>query len=281
MSGLKGIGVLGAGCSQMDMSELEPLIQVRNITREYPAKGPGVVVAVDDVSLDVFPKETLGLAGPSPSGKSTIGKIILGLVRPTSGSVTFEGHEITKLSEKEMRPFRRQMQMVFQNPLAALNPRKTIGASIELPMINFAVGTSNKRKERVAELLRLVGLEPKHAERYPHEFSGGQAQRIGIARALAAEAKFILLDEPVSALDVSIQAQILNLLKDLQERLGLTYLFVANNLNVVQHVSDRVAIIREGRIVELAPKDRLFKSPKAPYTRELLSAVLSLHEKSR
>ena len=197
---------------------MDPLISVRNLRKEFPPKdGKDTVVAVDDVSFDIMPGDTFGLAGPSPSGKSTIGRMILGLLKPSSGSVLIEGTDITTLDERAMRPFRRRMQIVFQNPLACLNPRKTIGASLELPMINFAMGTGAERKARVAELLRLVGLEPQHAERYPHEFSGGQAQRIGIARALAADAKFIFLDEPVSALDVSIQAQILNLLSDLQE----------------------------------------------------------------
>ena len=183
------------------------------------------------------------------------------------------------LGEGELRPLRRQMQIVFQNPLACLNPRKTVGASLELPMINFGMGTRRQRRSRVAELLRLVGLEPQHAERYPHELSGGQAQRIGIARALAADAKFIFLDEPVSALDVSIQAQILNLLKELQEDLRLTYLFVANNLNVVQSISDRIAIIRGGNILEVSSTAELFEAPRDPYTRQLLSAVLSLHDR--
>ena len=231
------------------------------------------------MSFDVIRGETFGLAGPSPSGKSTVGRIILGLLKPTTGEVFVGDTDITRLGEREMRPFRRQMQIVFQNPLACLNPRKTVGASLELPMINFRSGTRRQRKSRVAELLRLVGLEPRHAERYPHEFSGGQAQRIGIARALAADARFIFLDEPVSALDVSIQAQILNLLKDLQAELGLTYLFVANNLNVVQSISDRIAIIRGGRILEVSPTAELFQAPRDPYTRELLSAVLSLHER--
>ena len=262
---------------------MDPLVSVRNLRKEFPPKGgkdrQDAIVAVDDVSFDIMPGDTFGLAGPSPSGKSTIGRMVLGLLKPSSGSVFVEGTDITALDERAMRPFRRRMQIVFQNPLACLNPRKTIGASIELPMINFAMGTGAERKARVAELLRLVGLEPQHAERYPHEFSGGQAQRIGIARALAADAKFIFLDEPVSALDVSIQAQILNLLADLQEKLGLTYLFVANNLNVVQCISNRIAIIRGGRILEMAATPELFESPQDPYTRRLLSAVLSLHER--
>ena len=259
---------------------MEPLISVRGLRKEFPAKeGKGTIVAVDDVSFDIMPGDTFGLAGPSPSGKTTIGRMILGLLEPSAGSVVIEGTDITALDERAMRPFRRRMQIVFQNPLACLNPRKTIGASLELPMINFAMGTGAERRNRVAELLRMVGLEPVHAERYPHEFSGGQAQRIGIARALAADARFIFLDEPVSALDVSIQAQILNLLTDLQEKLGLTYLFVANNLNVVQCISNRIGIIRGGKILEMAATTELFDAPQDPYTRRLLSAVLSLHER--
>ena len=257
-----------------------PIIQVKNVRKEFPAKGGGVLLAVDDVSFDVMPQQIFGLAGPSPSGKSTIGRIILGLLKPTAGSVIVNGTDITQLGERELRNnIRRQMQMVFQNPLASLNPRLTVGSSLELPMINFRTGGSKQRKARVAELLRLVGLEPMHAERYPHEFSGGQCQRIGIARALAADAKFIFLDEPVSALDVSIQAQILNLLKDLQEQLGLTYLFVANNLNVVQYFSDQIAIIRQGKILEQSSTNDLFAMPQDPYTKKLLSAVLSLHDR--
>jgi ABC-type oligopeptide transport system ATPase subunit len=253
-----------------------PLVSVRNLRKEFPGKTGGRIVAVEDVSFDVMARETFGLAGPSSSGKSTIGRMILGLLSPTAGSVAFEGAEITSMQPRELLSVRRHMQIVFQNPLASLNPRRTIGASIELPMINFRLGNARQRRARVAELLSLVGLEPKHSERYPHEFSGGQAQRIGIARALATNARFLFLDEPVSALDVSIQAQILNLLKELQERLGLTYLFVANNLNVVQHVSDRVAIIKDGRIIEMAAARDLFDAPQDEYTKTLMSAVLSL-----
>ena len=260
-------------------AKLETLVQLKNLCMEFHDKGGKKNIAVDDVSFDIFSGETFGLAGPSPSGKSTIGRVILGLIKPTSGRILFEGKDITQLDELQLLLLRRKMQMVFQNPLSSLNPRKTIGSSLELPLINFKLGSSKERKHRIAELLRTVGLEPKHAERYPHEFSGGQAQRIGIARALAADAKFIFLDEPVSALDVSIQAQILNLLKDLQDKFNLTFLFVANNLNVVQYFSDRVAIIREGKILELSSTAELFKNPQNSYTKELLSAVLSLHSK--
>jgi ABC-type oligopeptide transport system ATPase subunit len=260
----------------MNSPKAIPLVSVRSLRKEFPAKMGGTLVAVEDVTFDVMPRETFGLAGPSSSGKSTIGRLILGLLQPTAGTVAFDGAEITEMRPHELRALRRHMQIVFQNPLASLNPRKTIGASIELPMINFSLGNARQRRARIAELLSLVGLEPKLAERYPHEFSGGQAQRIGIARALATNAKFLFLDEPVSALDVSIQAQILNLLKDLQEQLGLTYLFVANNLNVVQYVSNRVAIIKDGRIIEMAAARSLFDSPQDEYTKRLMSAVLSL-----
>jgi ABC-type oligopeptide transport system ATPase subunit len=260
----------------MNQPDAIPLVRVRNLRKEFPAKAGGKTVAVDHVSFDVMAQETFGLAGPSSSGKSTIGRMILGLLQPTAGTIAFEGSDITQMRRHELRAARRHMQIVFQNPLASLNPRKMIGASIELPMINFDLGSAKQRRARVAELLSLVGLEPKHAERYPHEFSGGQAQRIGIARALATNAKFLFLDEPVSALDVSIQAQILNLLKELQERLGLTYLFVANNLNVVQYVSNRVAIIKDGRIIEMAAARSLFDAPQDEYTKTLMSAVLSL-----
>lgn len=263
----------------MKMNDTRLLIQVKNISKHFSAKGGGKVVAVDNVSFDIMREETFGLVGPSPSGKSTIGRIILSLIKPTSGEVIFDGQVISKLSEGKMRALRCQMQMVFQNPLGSLNPKKTIGSNLELPMINFGIGNPKQRKERVAETLHLVGLEEKHAERYPHEFSGGQCQRLAIARALMTEPKFIFLDEPVSALDVSIQAQILNLLKELQKKLSLTYLFVANNLNVVQFISDRVAVVNAGKIIEMAPTTELFSSQKQPYTKDLLSAILSLHER--
>ena len=257
---------------------MEALIKLEKLSMEFTENNGEKTIAVDDVTFEIFNGETFGLAGPSPSGKSTIGRLILGLIKPTSGRIIFEGKDVSQQDENQMLLLRRKMQMVFQNPLSSLNPRKTIGNSLELPLINFKLGSSEERKHRIADLLRTVGLEPKHAERYPHEFSGGQAQRIGIAWALAANAKFIFLDEPVSALDVSIQAQILNLLKELQDEFQLTYLFVANNLNVVQYFSDRVAIIKEGRILELSPTDVLFKNPRDPYTKKLLSAVLSLHK---
>ena len=251
------------------------MIEVRNVTKEFSASG-GRVTAVRDVSFEVYEGETFGLAGESGGGKSTLGRMIMGLIRPTSGDVLFEGRSIADLSAGDFRLLRRRMQMVFQNPLGALNPRKTVGASVELPLINFGLGTARERRRRVAELLDMVGLDASQAERYPHEFSGGQAQRIGIARALASDPSFIFLDEPVSALDVSIQAQVLNLLKDLQRRLGLTYLFVAHNLNVVHFMCDRSAVVRAGEIVEMGSTREMFREPKHDYTRRLLSAVLEV-----
>ena len=260
------------------MTNQDPLVEVRNVIKDFQGEKGGKVAAVKGVTFDIMRGETFALAGESGGGKTTVGRMILGLIAPTSGQVTFDGQDITELAPSAMRPLRQRMQMVFQNPLGALNPRKTVGASLELPLINFAVGSAAARRERIAELLDLVGLEARHAERYPHEFSGGQAQRIGIARALALEPDFVFLDEPVSALDVSIQAQILNLLKDLQERLGLTYLFVAHNLNVVQFMGDRSAIMQGGEIVEMGSTEEVFRSPKQAYTRKLLAAVLDLKQ---
>ncbi len=256
------------------MTNRDALVEVRDLIKDFPGERGGTVAAVSGVTFDILRGETFALAGESGGGKTTVGRMILGLIAPTAGRVLFDGREITGLAPEAMRPLRRRMQMVFQNPLGALNPRKTIAASLELPLINFGTGSAAARRTRVAELLDMVGLEVGDGERYPHEFSGGQAQRIGIARALALEPDFVFLDEPVSALDVSIQAQILNLLKDLQERLGLTYLFVAHNLNVVQFMADRSAIMRAGEIVEMGPTGELFRSPKGAYTRKLMSAIL-------
>ena len=251
-----------------------PLIEVRGIRKEFRAQDGGTNVAVDDVSFDIARGETFGLAGMSASGKSVVGRIIMNLIKPTAGEVLFEGRSITRLSRQEMSPVRAQMQIVFQNPLASLNPRRTARASLELPLITFAFGDARKRRDRIVELLDLVGLSARHAQYYPHEFSGGQCQRLGIARALATSPKFVFLDEPVSALDVSIQAQILNLLKELQKRLGLTYLFVANNLNVLHHVADRVAILNKGSVVEIQSTQDLFERPREEITRDLLSAMV-------
>ena len=251
-----------------------PLVEVRNLTKEIQRPDQDRIKAVDDVSFDILRGETFGLAGLSGSGKSLIGRLILNLLPPTSGEVRFESEPITGLGAAGMQRIRPRMQMVFQNPLASMNPRKTAGSSLELPLLNFGIGNARERKERISELLDMVGLSPRHAQYYPHEFSGGQCQRLGIARALASEPRFVFLDEPVSALDVSIQAQMLNLLQDLQERLGLTYLLVANNLNVLYFVSDRIAVLDAGRIVELADTETLFHAPKTRLSRQLLSAIV-------
>ncbi len=259
----------------------DPLVEVRGLTREVSVPGGGRTRVVDDVSFSIRRGETFGLAGMSGSGKSLIGRMILNLIPATAGEVRFEGEPITGLTARGLRRVRPRMQMVFQNPLASMNPRKTAGSSLELPLINFGYGNARARRARVAELLDMVGLSPRHAQYYPHEFSGGQCQRLGIARALASEPRFVFLDEPVSALDVSIQAQMLILLQDLQDRLGLTYLFVANNLNVLYFVSDRIAVLDAGRIVELADTERLFRSPGTELSRQLLSAIVLFEGRHR
>lgn len=256
-----------------------PLLEVRNLKTYYPVRG-GIlrrvvawVKAVDGVSFTVYEGETLGLVGESGCGKTTVGKSILRLIEPTAGEVFFDGKNVLQLRGAALQALRREMQIVFQDPYASLDPRLPVGESIMEGLRIHGIGTPKERRERVEELLRRVGLEPYHAYRYPHEFSGGQRQRIGIARALAVQPRFIVLDEPVSALDVSIQAQILNLLMDLQEEYGLTYLFVAHNLAVVEHISHRVAVMYLGKLVELAPTEVLFNQPLHPYTYALLSAV--------
>jgi oligopeptide transport system ATP-binding protein len=257
----------------------ETLLQVRNLKKYYPIRGGvfgrkiGEVKAVDDVSFAVKKGETLGIVGESGCGKSTTGRSILRLEEPTAGEVEFEGANLTKLSGEEMRRMRRELQMVFQDPFASLNPRQTAGSIIEEPLIVHGLGDAKERKEKVKELLSVVGLDSYHAGRYPHQFSGGQRQRIGIARALAVNPKLIVADEPVSALDVSIQSQVLNLLEDLQETYDLTYLFIAHDLSVVRHISDRVGVMYLGRMVELADRDELYEHPIHPYTQALLSAV--------
>jgi ABC-type oligopeptide transport system ATPase subunit len=257
-----------------------PLVEVRALRKEFPAPGRGVQVALQDVSLRIGCGEALGLAGMSGAGKSTLGRIILGLDRPTSGDVLFEGRSILGLDGADLRAVRSRMQMVFQNPLASMNPRRTARSIVEMPLKAGAMGNAAERRERVRELLDLVGLNPRHAEYYPHEFSGGQCQRLGIARALATNPKFLFLDEPVSALDVSIQAQILNLLKSLQEHFRLTYLLVANNLTVARFIADRIAIMGGGRIVEMGSTEAIFGSPQHRITQDLLAAILSLERRS-
>jgi len=231
------------------------------------------VQAVDDVSFKIHKGETLGLVGESGCGKSTTGRTIIRLYEPTDGSIIFKGEDITKLNSSEMKKYRKAIQMIFQDPYASLNSRMTVGDIIREPLDIHNIGTPESRKKIVEDLLDAVGLNPDHAARYPHEFSGGQRQRIGIARALAVEPEFIICDEPISALDVSIQAQVINMLEDLQRERGLTYLFIAHDLSMVKHISDRIGVMYLGKIVELTDADELYSNPKHPYTQALLSAI--------
>jgi oligopeptide transport system ATP-binding protein len=258
----------------------EPLLQVTDLHKHFPIREGllierkvGEVRAVDGVSFDVLPGETLGLVGESGSGKSTTGYCVLQLLKPTSGSVLFEGTELTELGREELRRMRREMQIVFQDPYSSLDPRMTVGDIVGEPLVVHGIGTRRDRTVRIRDLLDVVGFNPSFTNRYPHEFSGGQRQRIGIARALALSPKLIVCDEPVSALDVSIQAQILNLLKDLQRDFGLTYLFIAHDLAVVRGMSDRIAVMNRGQIVELGPAEAVYTNPQDDYTKALLSAV--------
>lgn len=255
------------------------LLKLEDITKYFPLKS-GIfdfqkkyVHAVDNISFEVRKGETFGLVGESGCGKSTTGKVMLKLLEPTAGKILFDGVDITTFNENELRSVRKEAQMIFQDPYSSLNPRMTVGEIIMEPFIIHNIYNKQEREKRAYELLELVGLRPFHAERYPHEFSGGQRQRVGIARALAVNPKLIVCDEPVSALDVSIQAQVLNLMKDLQDKLGLTYIFIAHDLSVVKHICDRIGVMYLGRMVEIAPRDILYKNSYHPYTQALMAAV--------
>ncbi|MEM7034893.1 MAG: ATP-binding cassette domain-containing protein [Chloroflexota bacterium] len=267
--------------TQTPTNSTSPLLRVRGLVKHFPItqgiilqRQVGAVKAVDGVSFDIYPGETLGLVGESGSGKSTTGRTVLQLYEPTAGSVMLEETDVTKLRGEALRNMRKRMQMIFQDPYASLNPRMTVGSIVSEPLEVHKIGANRKeRTEQVKELLERVGLNPHFINRYPHEFSGGQRQRIGIARALAISPDFIVADEPISALDVSIQAQVVNLLQDLQEEFNFTYLFIAHDLSMVRSVCKRVAVMYKGRIVELAPTDELYENPIHPYTKVLLSAV--------
>ena len=263
------------------MSSAEPLLQVRGLVKHFSIdrgvmlrRSVGAVRAVDGIEFDVHSGETFGIVGESGSGKSTTARLLARLLDPTAGEVRFDGRDITTLRGAGLKQVRRELQMVFQDPYSSLNPRRTVGSIVAEPLVIHRVQSDRAtRKRAVQELMETVGLNPEHYNRYPHEFSGGQRQRIGIARALALRPKLLIADEPVSALDVSIQAQVLNLLRDLQRRLGLTMVFISHDLSVVRHMCDRIAVMHDGRIVELASNEDLYSAPRDPYTRELLAAV--------
>ena len=251
-----------------------PLLRAQDLVKHFPVEGSDLVLrAVDGVTFDINQGETLGLVGESGCGKSTVGRCLLRLYEPTSGKIFFENKDVTHASNREMRPVRRDMQVIFQDPYSSLNPRQNILSIVSEPMVIHKIGSKSERQDRVAGLLEKVGLDPSYMRRYPHEFSGGQRQRIGIARALALDPKMIVCDEPVSALDVSVQAQVVNLLQDLQSELGLTYLFISHGLAVVEHISNRVAVMYLGKIVEIANAQELYSDPLHPYTKALLSAI--------
>src|SRR4030081_3359945 len=258
---------------ETSVPERVPLLRAENVVKHFPAGLGASVKAVEKVSLEIYPGETVGLVGEAGCGKSTLGRVITQLLPLTSGNIFFDGVDLTKLSGEKLRQYRRQLQMIFQDPYSSLDPRMTVGDIIAEPLENFGLLRGRAKDTRVQELLRIVGLNPYFNNRYPHEFSGGQRQRIGIARALALNPKLIVCDEPVSALDVSIQAQVINLLMDLQRDLGLSYLFISHNLAVVEHISHRIAVMYLGRIVETADKATLFTRPGHPYTEALLSAI--------
>jgi oligopeptide transport system ATP-binding protein len=252
----------------------DKLVRVRDLVKHFPVEGSDDVVrAVDGVTFEIFRGETLGLVGESGCGKSTVGRCLLRLIEPTAGEIIFEGRDVVTMGKRELRELRREMQIVFQDPYASLNPRMKVGNIIAEPLVIHKIGNAKERRERAAELLGKVGLDPDYGNRYPHEFSGGQRQRIGVARTLALNPKLIVADEPVSALDVSVQAQVVNLFQDLQKEFGLTYLFISHGLAVVEHISTRVAVMYLGRIVEVADAAELYELPLHPYTKALLSAI--------
>lgn len=250
----------------------EPILQVKNLSKHFKVES-GFLQAVDGLNFDIYKGETFGLVGESGCGKSTAGRTILRLYEPTSGEAIFEGQNIYDLSPKEMKEHRKEMQMIFQDPYASLDPRMTVEEIIAEPLVIYGIGNKKERRERVIELLEMVGLSAEHSLRFPHEFSGGQRQRIGIARSLALKPKFIICDEPISALDVSIQAQVVNLLKDVQKKLGLTLLFIAHDLSMVRYISDRVAVMYLGKLMEVGTTEDFYSNPLHPYTKALLSAI--------